>query len=215
MDSTNEELAKREFHDLKRTFSDDDRERLCESGSVSQDENAFWLIDYWCGRNLAGLIRMPFSRHWIMHIEAMCRIKNRLCQKARKGVDTIAYCGLSCDHCFLKEWCGSCRTSYNTCSYATCQPDGVCPNAACCTGSGLDGCYECEKLAECSKGFYSNGNDANAVKAMALFIRKHGKKELTSVLDNLHKQYDFQKIQEILGHDLENGLRILEENISF
>ncbi len=30
---------------------------------------------------------MPFSRHWIMHIEAMCRIKNRLCRKARKGAD--------------------------------------------------------------------------------------------------------------------------------
>lgn len=31
-------------------------------------------------------------------------------------------------------------------------------------------------------------------------------------MDNLHKKYDFQKIQEIIGHDSEKGLVILEEN---
>lgn len=43
---------------------------------VSQDENASWLIDCWCGKDIRGLIQMPFSRHWIMHIEASLRIKN-------------------------------------------------------------------------------------------------------------------------------------------
>lgn len=28
-------------------------------------------IDYWCGKDVRGLIKMPFCRHWIMHIEAM------------------------------------------------------------------------------------------------------------------------------------------------
>ena len=154
---------------------------------------------------------MPFSRHWIMHTEAMCRIKNKLCMKARKGVDPVAYCGLSCDHCFLKEWCGGCRTAYNTCSYATCSPDGVCPNTACCREKHLDGCYECGELIHCGKGFYANGKDINAIKAMSMFIRKHGKKELAAVLDRLRTQYDFQKIQEVLGLDLNEGLGILEE----
>ena len=45
-----------------------------------------------------------------------------------------------------------------------------------------------------------------------MFIWKHGKKELASVLDNLHKKYDFQKIQEILGVDMDEGLKILEGN---
>ncbi|MBR4782173.1 MAG: DUF3795 domain-containing protein [Lachnospiraceae bacterium] len=212
MDSTNELLKDLQYNDLKRKFTDDDRERIIETGSVSKDEDAFWLIDYWCGKDVKGLIQMPFSRHWIMHIEAMCRIKNELCRKARKGVDPIAFCGLSCNHCFLKEWCGGCRTSYNTCSYATCSSDRICPNAACCKEKTLDGCYDCDRLAGCLTGFYSNGNDANAVKAMAMFIRKHGKKELAAVLDNLHKKHDFQKIQEILGADLDEGLKILEEN---
>ena len=211
MDTTNALLRSLEYRDLKRKCTDADREKLIASQCVSADENAFWLIDYWCGKDVRGLIQMPFSRHWIMHIEAMCRIKNKLCQKARKGVDPIAYCGLSCNHCFLKEWCGGCRTAYNTCSYATCSPDGVCPNAACCRGKNLDGCWECADLAGCRKGFYEN-QDVNAIKAMALFIRKHDKKELAAVLDRLHQLYDFQKIQEILGEDLEQGLRILEEN---
>ena len=212
MDSTNELLKNLLYKDLKRKFTDDDRERIIETRTVSKDEDAFWLIDYWCGKDIKGLIQMPFSRHWIMHIEAMCRIKNELCRKVRKGVDPVAYCGLSCNHCFLKEWCGGCRTSYNTCSYATCCPDRICPNAACCKEKGLDGCFACDNLAGCMTGFYSNGSDVNAVKAMAMFIRKHGKKELAAVLDNLHKEYDFQKIQEILGYDLDEGLKLLEEN---
>lgn len=45
---------------------------------MSEDENAYWLIDYWCGKNIKGLIQMPFSRHWIMHVEACIRIKDRI-----------------------------------------------------------------------------------------------------------------------------------------
>ncbi len=212
MNSTNELLRSLEYRDMKKKFTEEDRARLIGSKCVSTDGEAFWLIDYWCEKDIRGLIRMPFSRHWIMHTEAMCRIKNKLCREARKGVDPVAYCGLSCDHCFLKEWCGSCRTAYNTCSYATCSPDGICPNAACCRENALDGCWECRDLADCRKGFYANGKDVNAIKAMALFIRKYGKKELAATLDRLHQLYDFQKIQEILGNDLEEGLRILEEN---
>ena len=212
MNATNGMLQGLTYKDLKKKFTQEDKERLIASQCVSSDENAFWLIDYWCGKDVKGLIQMPFSRHWIMHIEAMCRIKNKLCQKARKGVDPVAYCGLSCDHCFLKAWCGSCRTAYNTCSYATCSPGGVCPNAACCKEKGLDGCCDCENLPGCVKGFYANGKDGNAVKALALFIRKHGKSALSAALDNLHRQYDFQKIQEVLGDDLEEGLKILEAN---
>ena len=212
MQSTDEILMRLEPADLKRRFGGDTAEKLRRTGCISNAESAAWLIEYWCGKDVAGLIRMPFSRHWIMHIEAMRRIKNRLCRDARKGTDPIARCGLSCDHCFLKEWCGGCRTAYNTCSYAVCSPDRVCPNVACCGEKGLDGCYECAELTDCRRGFYAGGKDTNAVRAMALYIRKHGKRELTDVMDRLHARFDFQKIQEILGDDTEEGLRILEEN---
>lgn len=212
MESSNAMLTKLEYKNLKRRFSDEDKEQIIKSGSVSSDEEAFWLIDYWCNKDIAGLIQMPFSRHWIMHIEAICRIKNRLCQKAKKGIDPIAYCGLSCDHCFLKEECGGCRTAYNTCSYATCSPNGVCPNTTCCKEKNIDGCYECEDIVSCHKGFYENKEEINAIKAMSLFIHKYGKKELMRVLDNLHKKHEFEKIQEVVGYNIEEGLKILEQN---
>jgi len=211
MESTNEMLGQLQFSDLKKSFSSADKERVAASNSVSPDESAVWLIDFWCGKNIKGLIQMPFSRHWIMHVEAMRRIKNKLCQQAKKDVDQIAYCGLSCGHCFLTEWCGSCRTIYNTCSYATCSPDGVCPNTACCKQKDLDGCYECNELNDCKKGFYSLGKETNAIRVMALFIQKYGKKELLRVLDTLHSKKKFEKIQEVLGDEIEEGLRILEE----
>ena len=210
--STEQILTRLEPAGLKRRFGDETAEKLRRTGCVSDAESAAWLIEYWCGKDVAGLIRMPFSRHWIMHVEAMRRIKNELCRKARKGTDPVAYCGLSCDHCFLKDWCGGCRTAYNVCSYATCSPDRICPNAACCREKGLDGCYGCAELAGCRKGFYANGRDVNAIKAMALYIRGHGKKELSAVMGRLHRKFDFQKIQEILGDDVDEGLRILEEN---
>ena len=211
MQSTNRILTGLEYADLKRRFGEDMIAKLRRTGCVSEDEKAFWLIDYWCGKDLPGLIKMPFSRHWIMHIEAMQRIKNNLCKQVRKGVDPIAYCGFSCNHCFLAKWCGSCRTAYNVCAFATISPDGKCPNAVCCQEKGIDGCYECDHLESCEVGFYIPSNDgAQAAKAQAMYIRKHGKKAFLKVHDRLRQKYDFTKTQEILGQDCREGLRILE-----
>ena len=213
MESTDQILKRLEYADMKRKFGDEMIAKLQATGCISKSEEAGWLINYWCGKDIRGLIKMPFSRHWIMHIEAMQRIKNRLCKLARKGVDPIACCGLSCNHCFLGEWCGSCRTTYNTCSYATVSPNGICPNVRCCQEKGIDGCYECDSLESCEKGFYVPTNDgANAAKAQALYIRKYGKKAILQVHDRLHAKYDFAKTQEILGQDYSMGLKILEEN---
>ena len=76
--STNEILKTLSFEDLKRKMTDEKKQYLHSFQVVSEDENAYWLIDYWCGKNVLGLIQMPFSRHWIMHIEACLRIKNKL-----------------------------------------------------------------------------------------------------------------------------------------
>ena len=81
-DPSDEMLKDLEYRDLKRKFTDEDKKRVTDSHSVSTDEAAVWLIDYWCDKDIRGLIRMPFSRHWIMHIEAMCRIKDKLSREA-------------------------------------------------------------------------------------------------------------------------------------
>ena len=66
------------YDDLKRKISKERRDTLKSLRVVSEDENAIWLIDYWCNKDVRGLIQMPFSRHWIMHIEASLRIKNKI-----------------------------------------------------------------------------------------------------------------------------------------
>lgn len=76
--STDAFLKQLKYTELKRIFGEEDKRRLLENGSISHDEEAVWLIDYWCNKNITGLIKMPLSRHWIMHIEAMQRIKNKL-----------------------------------------------------------------------------------------------------------------------------------------
>ena len=76
--STDELLKQLSYRDLRRKFGEADKTRLQQLQVVSTDENACWLIDYWCGKDVSGLLRMPFSRHWIMHIEACLRIKNKI-----------------------------------------------------------------------------------------------------------------------------------------
>ena len=66
------------FDSLKQKMTAERREQLISLNVVSSDENAAWLIDYWCGKDVRGLIQMPFSRHWIMHVEACLRIREKL-----------------------------------------------------------------------------------------------------------------------------------------
>ena len=76
--STESMLRDLSYDDLKRKISKERKEKLESLQVVSKDENAVWLIDYWCNKDVRGLIQMPFSRHWIMHVEACLRIRNKI-----------------------------------------------------------------------------------------------------------------------------------------
>lgn len=76
--STTELLKSMSFDSLKSKITNITKQNLQTLNVVSTDENAYWLIDYWCGKNILGLIQMPFSRHWIMHIEACLRMEKGL-----------------------------------------------------------------------------------------------------------------------------------------
>jgi len=76
--STESLLENLSFEGLKKKVSPEKKEYLKELGVVSEDEKAIWLIDYWCSKDILGLIQMPFSRHWIMHTEATLRIRDKL-----------------------------------------------------------------------------------------------------------------------------------------
>ena len=140
--------------------------------------------------------------------------KAQIVKRAKENINPIAYCGFSCNHCFLGDWCGGCRSFFCCCSYGTLFEKGKCPNEVCCIEKNIEGCYMCEDLLDCQKGFYKEDNDgAKACKAQALFIKKYGKEKFLKVHNRLHQKYDFKKTQEILSDDVDKALRILEENI--
>ena len=64
------------FENLKTKIPEERKINLQKINVVSLDESSNWLIDYWCDKNVRGLLQMPFSRHWIMHVEACLKIKN-------------------------------------------------------------------------------------------------------------------------------------------
>ena len=76
--STEKIIKSLSYVDLAQKISEERKECLKSLHVVSTDENAIWLIDYWCNKDIRGLIQMPFSRHWIMHTEACLRIKNKI-----------------------------------------------------------------------------------------------------------------------------------------
>lgn len=65
------------YESLKTKIPEERKIQLQKLNVVSSDENSFWLIDYWCNKNFLGLLQMPFSRHWIMHIEACLKIRDK------------------------------------------------------------------------------------------------------------------------------------------
>jgi len=77
-DSTQQFINKLSFKDLKVRFKEEDKQRIDSLHVVDEDENAIWLINFWCSKNIYGLLKMPLSRHWIMHIEAALRIEKRI-----------------------------------------------------------------------------------------------------------------------------------------
>ena len=77
-DSTEKIISSLSYDELKKKISEERKGYLESLNVVNDNEKAIWLIDYWCNKDICGLIQMPFSRHWIMHIEASLRIKNKI-----------------------------------------------------------------------------------------------------------------------------------------
>ncbi len=77
-ESTESILNALSYKDLRNKISLERKQKLADLNVVSPNPNAHWLIDYWCSKDVQGLIQMPLSRHWIMHTEAAIRIANKL-----------------------------------------------------------------------------------------------------------------------------------------
>lgn len=138
--------------------------------------------------------------------------RDKIVEIAKSGIDMTAPCGFSCNHCFLGQWCGSCRSQFCSCSYATICDHGTCPNFTCSRDKNLEGCWQCPEVESCKKGFYGlPGKDGNVCKASALFIKKHGKAAHQTALTNLHKVCEFDKMQEVVPGEIEENIAYMEK----
>ena len=77
-ESTGKMLERLSYDELKRKIPEERKGYLKSLNVVTDSEKAIWMIDYWCNKDIRGLIQMPFSRHWIMHTEACLRIKSKI-----------------------------------------------------------------------------------------------------------------------------------------
>lgn len=76
--NTNNIVKNMDFENSKTKISEEKRADLLRLNSVSMDENAFWLIDYWCNKTHTGLLLMPFSRHQMLHLDGCLRIMHKI-----------------------------------------------------------------------------------------------------------------------------------------
>lgn len=74
---TEEIIKNLEPQDMKRKVKKEDLERIIDERSVSKDESAVWLIDFWGRKNVAGLLLMPAARHHVVHINESLSAKKR------------------------------------------------------------------------------------------------------------------------------------------
>ncbi|GMQ60894.1 phage head-tail adapter protein [Vallitalea maricola] len=76
--NTNKLIENMTLKESRTKVSEERKEKLIVLNSVSTDEKAFWLVDYWCKKNYRGLLLMPFSRHQFLHLNGCLRIYRKL-----------------------------------------------------------------------------------------------------------------------------------------
>jgi hypothetical protein len=72
---TREIVKQLEPEDLKRKVDPVRLQRVWDEGAVI--EAAGYIVDYWGGRDVAGLLLMPASRHHIVHLNEALKLKRR------------------------------------------------------------------------------------------------------------------------------------------
>lgn len=137
--------------------------------------------------------------------------ENILKASSEDRTSKIARCGLHCGYCFFTQ-CKGCGLDEGFCSFASSQPDKKCPNVECSLSKGLEGCFACQELPQCHKGFFAD--EGQIAHASSLFIAAHGKKDLEKAIKNMIGDgLNYNKFLVDLGDDSAR-LSKLEEYLS-
>ena len=69
--------------DMKRNIDKKDLDRIYNAGGVTGQEDSIWLLDFWGGKDVAGILLMPPTRHVILHLNSCCRWKEEIRTRGR------------------------------------------------------------------------------------------------------------------------------------
>lgn len=123
-------------------------------------------------------------------------------------IESIAYCGLICGKCHLRDQCDGCRNTAKLCARAN-----KCYQRVCCLKKGLAGCWECTDFP-CGEDMHGTLHDLR-IRAFVAFIMAEGVETLIEcILGNEergiyyghHKDYDNMKSEDDVIRLLKMGL---------
>ncbi len=82
---TNKIIPQYSYSELKTKVSDERKKKLLLLESVSEHEDAFWLVGYWCKKDYLGLCEMPFLSHHFLHLWGCIRLLKKLSRLEKHG----------------------------------------------------------------------------------------------------------------------------------
>lgn len=97
--------------------------------------------------------------------------------KRQDLIDSIAYCGLVCGLCHLREACDGCRNTATLCDRGA-----TCVQRTCCIEHRRRGCWECPDFP-CGRDMHAPPHDLR-IEAFVSFIRSEGAGALIDCLLN-------------------------------
>jgi hypothetical protein len=80
---TRQIVASLQSGDMVRKVTSDAIEKIRLVGGVTMEEDSKWLLDFWGGKDVAGLLLMPPTRHVMLHLNDCCKWKEAIRAKKK------------------------------------------------------------------------------------------------------------------------------------
>jgi hypothetical protein len=64
--------------DMTRKVSPASLQKIMREGGLTEQDGSRWLLDYWGGKDVAGLLLMPPTRHLIVHLNECAKWKQQI-----------------------------------------------------------------------------------------------------------------------------------------
>lgn len=77
------------WQDLKRTFSEKQKNRIITEKGVLSHPDSIWLADFWGKKNVAGIILMPLTRHQAVHLHDSFLLKEKIYKRSKRKASAL------------------------------------------------------------------------------------------------------------------------------